>query len=344
MLSMEHFVERGYADRMLVQLKDALSPIASHFADPAVTEIMINGPDNVYIESSKTGMGKLSVKLSRTQIATAITILASMVERQVSETRTATAEKSCMLSSRFPGFRVEAFLPPVARRGPGMVIRRHASRVFTLDDYVAAGTMTRAQADLVGRIVEARETLIVAGGTGSGKTTLLNALISRIPPHERLVIIEIISELLIVNPDNHVVWEVDSERGVTPAKALHSALRARPDRIMLGELRGGEAYSWLAAANTGHPGSMATLHADSAADAADRLETMAMEAGSGVDFQAMQRRISKTVKWSLFIERTSQGRRLSQIARIDGFDLATRSYITTDFTEGDPHEQAFTRS
>ncbi len=289
---------------------------------------MINGPHDIFIRQSGPDT-KLEVPLSDGQIRTAIQLLASMADKVVDKS-------SLVLSARLPGFRVEAALPPVAVKGPSMCIRRHATKILKLEDYITSGTISKAQAEVIRSTVAQRKNFLIAGGTYSGKTTLMNCILSLIQPEHRLFVIEQVQELKIASP-NHVLIECDPEQGVTARRAVMMGMRYSPDRIILGELRGQEAFDWMDASNTGHPGSGATIHADGAADALGRLESLVMMANTGIPFEVVQARIASTVDVIFFIQQKNGVRRMSQICQLTGFNRATGEY-TINTTHGESHE------
>ena len=304
----------------------ALSPLGPVFDDPSVNEIMINGPHDVFLR--QTGPDKkFDVDLGADHIQTAITLLASIAKKQI-------GGELLILSARLPGFRVEACLPPVAVKGPSMCVRRHATKIITLADYASSETITEAQADVIRKMVVERKNFLIAGGTFSGKTTLMNCVLSLVDPLQRLFIIEQVQELRIVSP-NHVLVECDPEQGVTARRAVQMGMRYSPDRIFLGELRGPEAYDWLDASNTGHPGSGATIHADGAPDALERLESLVLTADTGMPHDIVRQRIASTVDYVLFIEQAHGKRRLSQICHVEGFDRQRGEYRIKDLSTGE---------
>lgn len=313
----------GYSQRSLAGFMEALAPLRPVFEDGSVNEIMVNGPHDVFIRQRGPDR-RLDVALTAGQIRTAIQLLASIADKVVDR-------EQLMLSARLPGFRVEASLPPVSVKGPSMCIRRHATTILGLKDYIAAGAMSQAQAQVLQETVQARRNFLIAGGTYSGKTTLMNCMLALIPPAERLFVIEQVQELKIAAP-NHVLIECDPEQGVTARRAVMVGMRYSPDRIILGELRGQEAFDWLDASNTGHPGSAATIHADGAADALARLESLVMMANSGIPFEAVQARIATTVHAIFFIQQKNGQRRLSEICRVTGFDRASGCYQIEETT------------
>jgi pilus assembly protein CpaF len=319
----------GFSQRSLAGFMDALAPLRPAFDDDSINEIMVNGPHDVFIRQRGPDR-KLDVPLTDGQIRTAIQLLASMADKVVDKTQ-------LVLSARFPGFRVEAALPPVAVKGPSMCIRRHATTIRTLDDYVSSGTMSAGQAEIIRDTVTRRKNFLIAGGTYSGKTTLMNCILALIPPDERLFVIEQVQELKIASP-NHVLIECDPEQGVTARRAVMMGMRYSPHRIILGELRGQEAFDWLDASNTGHPGSGATIHADGAADALRRLESLVMMANTGIPFDVLQGRIAATVDSIFFIEQKNGTRRLSQVCRVEGFDRARGEYRTVTTGSEETHE------
>lgn len=308
---------KSYSQRILENFQEALAPLAPVFADESVNEIMINGPHEVYIKQRGPDR-KLEVDLPGRSIETAITLLASLSDKTV-------GDGSRILSARLPGFRVEACLPPVAVKGPSMCIRRHAGRILTLDEYIASGTISAEQANVIRLIMSGRRNFLIAGGTFSGKTTLMNCILSLIDPNHRLFVVEQVHELRLSAP-NCVLFECDPEQGVSARRLVKMGMRYSPDRVLLGELRGEEAYDWLDASNTGHPGSGATIHADSAPEALSRLESLVMMADTKIPYEAIQQRIGQTVHYVLHIEHAHGARRLSQICRVDGFDRESGKY------------------
>ncbi|MDB5860186.1 MAG: type secretion system protein [Ramlibacter sp.] len=308
-----------FKQHILAQLKDTLQVLRPCFEDESVTEIMINAPHEVFI--CRAGVeSRIAVPLSAAQIQAAITLVASLVEKEVGD-----KSGQRILSGRLPGFRVEAVLPPVAVKGPSMCIRRHVCRVIPLDEYVAAGVIPEKYAGLLADAVSARQNFLIVGGTGSGKTTLMNTALALIPRDERLFVIESVAELQLA-PGNHVLIECDEEQGVSARRAVRTAMRYAPKRIIVGELRGPEAYDWQDAANTGHPGSAATIHANSASRALPRLENLLLMATMGVPYEPLRAAIGETLQWTFYIERQGASRRLSQVSRLHGYDRRRGEY------------------
>ena len=287
----------SYSTRQLQSLMQALAPIKPLLLDENVNEIMVNGPNDVFIRSSGPDR-RVDVALPEQSIRAAITLLANYVAKEANSNQ-------LLLSARLPGFRVEAALPPVAIKGPQMCIRRHASRIVTMDEYVAQGVATQEQADMIASIIESRKNFLIAGGTFSGKTTLMR-----------------------IAAENHVIFECDPEFGVTATAAVRAAMRNSPNRIILGELRGPEANDWLEASNTGHPGSGATLHANSSSDALKRLSSLIMMASTSMPFDVIQDRIASTVDAVIFIEQAYGKRLISEICLVKGYDRAAGQILT----------------
>lgn len=316
-------ITQSYMSRCLAGVFGALEPLRDVLADTRVNEIQINAPDEVFVRVGSRDE-RLDVKLSAGAIRAAITIVASINDKEVGSTK-----DEYVLSARLPGMRIEAMLPPVAVRGPSMCIRRHATRVVKLDEYVHSGVCTQEKADLMLKIIQANENFLVIGGTYSGKTTLVNALLALIPREQRLFIIEQVHELRIEAP-NAVLLECDPEQGVTAQRGVMAGMRYSPHRIILGELRGAEALDFLNACNTGHPGSCSTIHADSAEDGLSRLEDLVLQAGR-LPYEAIQNRIGKSIQWLIHIHMVDGKRVIGEIVKVNGFDRSLKKYILEPF-------------
>lgn len=304
---------------MLAQIRDVLKPLAGVFDDESVSEIMINAPHKVFVAQGGRKR-ELNVHLPAGAIEAAITLLATLVAQEVGD-----RSNRRVLSARLPGFRVEAILPPAAVNGPTMCIRRHAPRVFTLQEYVANGVLCERYAQELADAIADRRNFLIVGGTGSGKTTLMNAVLASIPPEQRLFVIETVHELQIQSPNN-VLIEVDEDTGVTARRAVRSAMRFLPDRIIVGELRGPEAYDWLDGANTGHPGSGATIHANSADRALPRLENLLLMADMGLPYAAVRAAIGDAVDLLVYISARNGARSVSEVTRLHGYDRGRDAY------------------
>lgn len=317
-------VRVGHTSRVLAQLQDTLSVLKSSFADETVTDIMINGPDDVFVDRQGRST-RLKVALPASNIRAAIALMAGLVAKEVGE-----RSGQCVLSARLPGFRVEAILPPVAVKGPSMCIRRHATRVISLEEYISKGVISTLYAEILQQALSENENFLIVGATGSGKTTLFNTLLSLLPESVRLFVIEVVQELSIVAP-NSVLIECDDEQGMTPRKAVQTAMRYKPDRVILGELRGEEAWDWKVAANTGHPGSAATIHANSAELGLARMEDLIQQKGMLMPHETIRAQLGETVQWLFYIQPEGNSRRLSQICRVHGFDRASHKYDLQHF-------------
>ncbi len=292
-----------------------LGPLEELLADSAVEEVMVNGPGRVYVE--RRG------RIEPTEVAFADEEeLRNAIERILAPLGRRVDELSPMVDARLAdGSRVNVVIPPLAIDGPALSIRRFGARRPGPEDLVALGTLTPAQRDLLATAVAARRSVLVSGGTGSGKTTLLNALSSFVAPAERVVTIEDAAELRLQQP--HVVRlesrpaGIEGRGEVTIRDLLRNALRMRPDRIVIGEVRGPEALDLLTALNTGHDGALSTVHANSPADALARLETLALMAGVGLPHAAIAEQVQRGIDLVVHIERAPDGaRRVSEIAEV----------------------------
>jgi pilus assembly protein CpaF len=309
----ERAVLLGAADReeiaaRIVRDSVGLGPLEVLLADPAVEEVMVNGPGSVYVERGG--------RLEATEVAFAgEEELRNAIERILAPLGRRVDELSPMVDARLAdGSRVNVVIPPLAIDGPLVSIRRFGARRPGPDELVALGTLTAAQRDALEAAVAGRRSLLVSGGTGSGKTTLLNALSSFLAPEERVVTIEDAAELRLQQP--HVVRlesrpaGVEGRGEVTIRDLLRNALRMRPDRVVIGEVRGPEALDLLTALNTGHAGALSTVHANSPADALSRLETLALMAGIGLPHAAVAAQVRRGIELVVHIERRADGRRV----------------------------------
>ncbi len=308
------------AERRRAMLRTAMGPtIAEALADPEVIEIMIN-PDGA-LRLDRLGQGRVDTGMlyEPAQIERIIRLVAS-------HARTEVHEQAPIVSAELPphgqgaGERFEGVLPPVSL-APCFSIRKPAARIFTLVDYVGDGIMSAAAARLLGRAVAERRNILVAGGTSSGKTTLANALLAEMEGlDERVILIEDTRELQCAAPDTVALRTrpatPHAAGGVSMADLVRSTLRLRPDRIIVGEVRGREALDMLKAWNTGHPGGIATVHANSAAAALYRLEQLVQESVVTVP----RRLIAEAIDMVVFIAGRGRARRVEAIARVTGLD------------------------
>jgi pilus assembly protein CpaF len=312
--------ERAELTARIAERSFGLGPLEPLLRDPAVEEIMVSGTAPVWIERA----GRLeptTVRFaSEAQLRHAIERILAPLGRRVDE-----SEPLC--DARLPdGSRVNVVLPPLALDGPALTIRRFRPRGFSADDLVAAGTLPAPLADFLARAVRSRCTILVCGGTGSGKTTTLNALSGFIPPGERVVTIEDSAELRLRRP--HVIRlearppNVEGRGEVTIRRLVRNALRMRPDRIVVGEVRGAEALDMLTALTTGHDGSLSTIHAGDAAEALRRLETLALMAGLGLPHAAIREQVADAIDLVVVQARGSDGARrvvgVSEVVRVAG--------------------------
>jgi septum site-determining protein MinD len=299
-----------------------LGPLEDLLADDRVTEIMVNGRDNVFAE--------VSGKLRRTEYSfTDDAQLLAVIERIVTPLGRRIDEKSPMVDARLAdGSRVNAIIPPLAIDGPSITIRKFARTPLGVPDLIRFGSLTPDLADLLRACVEARLNIVISGGTGSGKTTLLNVLSSFIPEDDRIVTIEDAAELQLRQP--HIV-RLESRpaniEGVGEVKIrdlVKNSLRMRPDRIVVGECRGAEAVDMLQAMNTGHDGSLTTVHANSPRDALARLETLVMFAGLDLPSRAIREQIMSAIHIIVQVSRLSDGsRRILSVCEVSGMEAQT---------------------
>jgi pilus assembly protein CpaF len=285
--------ERDALAERVIRLATGLGPLDPLLADPSVDEVMVNGPGEVWVERGgrlePTGVGFADDG----ELMHAIERILAPLGRRVDEA-------SPLCDARLAdGSRVNVVIPPLALSGPCLTIRRFRPAGFSLDDLVANGTLPRGLADFLGSCVAARAAVLVSGGTGSGKTTTLGALSAAIPEGERIVTIEDAAELRL--RQRHVVRlearpaNVEGRGEVTIRSLVRNALRMRPDRIVVGEVRGAEALDMLMALNTGHEGSLTTVHANSPEDALRRVETLALMAGLGLPHAAVREQVASAV-------------------------------------------------
>jgi len=296
-----------------------LGPLEPLLADPTISDILVNSYANVFIERR----GKLE--------KTSITFkddehLMRVIERIVSTVGRRIDEAQPMVDARLPdGSRVNAIIPPLAIDGPVLSIRRFGTDPLKMQALIENGALTREIAILFEMCVRARLNIIISGGTGAGKTTLLNALSAYIPADERIVTIEDSAELQLQQP--HVVRletrpsNIEGRGEVTQRDLVKNALRMRPDRIVIGEVRGGEAIDMLQAMNTGHDGSLTTIHANSTRDALARLETMIQMTGMRLSDRAMRQQVASAVNVVIQVARLTDGtRRIISISEITGME------------------------
>jgi pilus assembly protein CpaF len=297
-----HSVVRRIEDEVL-----GLGPLEPLLADKTVSDVLVNGPNQVYVERR----GKLELTDIRFN---SDAHLINIIDRIVSAVGRRIDESSPMVDARLKdGSRVNAIIPPLALDGPSLSIRRFAVELLSMDDLIRIGTMTRELAQVLSAIVSGRLNVLISGGTGAGKTTLLNLLSGFIPETERIVTIEDSAELQLQQP--HVVRletrppNIEGRGAVTQRDLVRNSLRMRPDRIVIGEVRGAEALDMLQAMNTGHDGSLTTIHANTPRDALGRIENMVSMTGVTFQIKALRTQIASAIDIVVQVERQEDGRR-----------------------------------
>jgi pilus assembly protein CpaF len=296
-----------------------LGPLEPLMQDPTVSDILVNGSKEVYVE--RRG------KLEHTRVIFRDDAhLLQVIERIVSAVGRRVDESSPMVDARLPdGSRVNAVIPPLALDGPVLSIRRFAADPYRMTDLVEFGTLTSGLAEILRAAVQARLNILVSGGTGAGKTTMLNVLSNAIPNTERIVTIEDSAELQL--QQEHLVRletrpaNIEGQGAVTQRDLVRNALRMRPDRIVVGEVRGPEVLDMLQAMNTGHDGSLSTVHANSTRDALSRLETMVLMSGISLPMRAMRDYIASALDLMVHLARLSDGtRKVTRVTEIVGME------------------------
>jgi len=310
-------------------LAHLLEPIQSFLIDAGVTEIMINGPGEIYIERA----GRLELTEARfaddDSLRSALRNIAQFVGKRL-------IPEQPSLEARLPdGSRVHIVQPPASRKGLCATIRKFSSHRLSLADLVTRGTLTTAAAEFLGQCVALEKNMIVSGGTGSGKTTLLNVLSSMIPATDRIIVLEDSTELQLQQP--HILpFEVQApdrhgRGGMTIRELFRASLRMRPDRIVVGECRGGEALDMIQAMTSGHSGSLSTCHANTPRDALNRLETMALMAGVDIPLVALRAQVGSAIDLIVQIDRIGAERRVTYISEVGGLTEAGTLAVTDLF-------------
>jgi pilus assembly protein CpaF len=318
-----------------------LGPLETWLADDSVSEIMVNSPTQIYVERE----GKLERVEKAFSSAQAVL---GVIERIVAPLGRHIDESSPFVDARLPdGSRVNAIIPPLALKGPCITIRKFKRDLLGVDSLIGFGTLTPAMAQFLETCVKVRRNVVISGGTGSGKTTLLNLLAGYIPEQERIVSIEDAAELQL--PQEHWIQlesrpaNIEGKGQITIRDLVRNALRMRPDRIVVGECRGGEALDMLQAMNTGHDGSLTTLHANSTRDALARLETMVLMSGMELPVRAIREQIASSVNVILQQARFADGsRKITAISEVSGMeqDVITMQDIFRFKQEGFDHQGA----
>ena len=292
----------------------------SIISDDTITEVMINGPENVFIEQNGR-LFKLDKQFeSQRRLEDVIQRIVGLAGREVNQ-----ANPIC--DTRLPdGSRVNVVLPPIALCGPTLTIRKFSKTPMTIEKLIAYGSITQEIADKLEMLVKAKYNIFIAGGTGSGKTTFLNALSNYIPKDERVITIEDSAELQITGVENLVSLETRNANAsgagqITIRDLIKSSLRMRPERIVVGEVRGGEALDMLQAMNTGHDGSLSTGHANSTEDMLSRLETMVLQGAAGLPLEAIRQQIASAVDIIIHLSRLrDKSRKTMEITEVVGYE------------------------
>jgi pilus assembly protein CpaF len=300
-----------------------LRPIENLILDPEISEIMLNSPTDVFIEKQGVIERVQGITIPNDQLRVAVQNIARSLGDDISE------EKP-ILDSRLPdGSRIAAVLPPCSIHGITLTIRKFNARSFTIEDLINIGTITEGVSALLQSAIISRKNILISGGTGTGKTTLLNILADFIPDEDRLVVIEDTAEIHIRKP-NLVRFEARRQQGpkipaITIRDLLKASLRHRPERTILGEIRGEEAFDLLQALNTGHSGSLSTIHANSAAQALSRLASCVLQSGIELPYKAIKASIADSIHLLVHIERQHARRYINEV-------LAIKSYSPTEDT------------
>lgn len=307
-----------------------LRPIEHLIRDDSISEIMVNGPDRIFIEREGVLEQVADLAISERSLMVAIKNIARRLGDDISEAKP-------ILDSRLPdGSRVAAVISPCSVHGVTLTIRKFTSRHFTVEDLVLMGTLDGELAARLQSYVHDRKNILISGGTGTGKTTLLNALCRFIPDEERILLIEDTSEIQLEKP-NLVRLEARRAQSDLPAITIRDLLRAslrhRPDRIILGEIRGGEAFDLLQLLNTGHSGTLSTVHASSAVQALARFTSCVLQSGIELPYRAIKSNIADSLNVLIQLERRPGKRFISEALEIGGYNSETDRYdLSSVFT------------
>jgi pilus assembly protein CpaF len=297
-----------------------LKPIEHLILDDSISEVMVNGPDRVFVEKQGFLQQIQGVSLGERSLMVAVKNIARRLGDDISESKP-------VLDSRLPdGSRVAAVIPPCSLGGVTLTIRKFNTRHFEMEDLIHAGTLDRALANRLEDYVLGRKNILISGGTGSGKTTLASILGKFIPPDDRILVIEDTAELRI-SQANVVRFEARREQNGIPAVTirdlLKAALRHRPDRVLLGEVRGGEAFDLLQLLNTGHSGTLSTIHANSAKQGLARFTSCVLQSGVDLPYRGIKTNLADSLDVVIQVERRPGRRYISEVLEVNGYDPDT---------------------
>ena len=297
-----------------------LRPIEHLIRDPEVSEIMVNGSSRVFTERRGRIEPVPGIEVNEKSLHVALRNIARLLGDDISESKP-------ILDARLPdGSRVAAVIPPCSLGGITLTIRKFSARHFTIEDLVSLGSIDPNIASLLCLQVENRQNILISGGTGTGKTTLLNVLADFIPDEERIVLIEDTAEIHI-RKSNLVRFEARREQTTTPAVTIRDLLKAtlrhRPDRIIVGEIRGGEAFDFLQLLNTGHSGTLSTIHANSAYHAVSRFVSCVLQSSIDLPYAAIKSNFADSINLLLHIERRNGLRYVSQVLKVQGYEAGS---------------------
>lgn len=297
-----------------------LRPIEHLIRDPEVSEIMVNGSSRVFTERQGRIEPVPGIEVNEKSLHVALRNIARLLGDDISESKP-------ILDARLPdGSRVAAVIPPCSLGGITLTIRKFSAKHFTIEDLISLESIDPNIASLLCRDVENHQNILISGGTGTGKTTLLNVLADFIPDEERIVLIEDTAEIHI-RKSNLVRFEARREQTTTPAVTIRDLLRAtlrhRPDRIIVGEIRGGEAFDFLQLLNTGHSGTLSTIHANSAYHAVSRFVSCVLQSNIDLPYAAIKSNFADSINLLLHIERRSGLRYVSQVLKVHGYDAGS---------------------
>lgn len=312
-------------------LNQFLGPVMTILDEPNVEEVMINTPSNIWVEQ-KGEMSKLDCQLSKEAVFGAISLLGRLEGKDV-----ASDSEDAILDAQLGGYRVAAALEPIAVHGHSMCIRRHSTNEVPLEKFPVLSIDKNAKINCpdptthfyewLSWVVANKKTVLISGGTSTGKTTFMRSLIKRgVDGLDRLIFIEDVPELHI-KAANEVCFRVNEQIGITTSSLVRLALRYRPDRIIIGEVRGAEAFDLMQAINTGHEGSVASIHANSAFEALSRLETLVLTANANWPLAAIRMQVATTIDYIVQMSRTKKTRAISEVIQISGYEDDGAGYI-----------------